>query len=102
MRLDGIPLWDGTEYRGPVDLAWEPDRITDLSPAAQRHGDLCVLPGLVDTHVHLVGYAGAGEPPDFATWPLTQSVDLLWRAWAGCPADTCGRRAVDHQRAVVP
>ncbi|MEV0164921.1 imidazolonepropionase-like amidohydrolase [Nonomuraea fuscirosea] len=75
MRLDGIPLWDGTEYRGPVDLAWEPDRITDLNPAAQRHGDLCVLPGLVDTHVHLVGYAGAGEPPDFATWPLTTTRD---------------------------
>lgn len=75
MRLDGIPLWDGTEYRGLVDLAWEPDRITDLSPAAQRHGDLCVLPGLVDTHVHLVGYAGAGEPPDFATWPLTTTRD---------------------------
>ncbi|MEV5496831.1 amidohydrolase family protein [Nonomuraea fuscirosea] len=75
MRLDGIPLWDGTEYRGPVDLAWEPDRITDLSPAAQRHDDLCVLPGLVDTHVHLVGYAGAGEPPDFATWPLTTTRD---------------------------
>ncbi|MEU8359588.1 amidohydrolase family protein [Nonomuraea sp. NPDC048882] len=75
MRLDGIPLWDGTEYRGPVDLAWEPDRITDLSPAAQRHGDLCVLPGLVDTHVHLVGYAGDGAPPDFATWPLTTTRD---------------------------
>ncbi|MEV0615601.1 amidohydrolase family protein [Nonomuraea sp. NPDC050404] len=75
MRLDGIPLWDGTEYRGPVDLTWEPDRITGVSPAAARHDDLCVLPGLVDTHVHLVGYAGPGDPPDFATWPLTTTRD---------------------------
>ncbi|GAA3564799.1 amidohydrolase family protein [Nonomuraea rosea] len=75
MRLDGIPLWDGTEFRGPVDLSWEPDRITGVSPAAPRHDGLCVIPGLVDTHVHLVGYAGHGTPPDFATWPLTTTRD---------------------------
>ncbi|MEV4565802.1 amidohydrolase family protein [Nonomuraea sp. NPDC049419] len=75
MRLDGIPLWDGTEYRGPVDLTWEPDRITGVGPAQAGHADLCVLPGLVDTHVHLVGYAGDGTPPDFATWPLTTTRD---------------------------
>ncbi|TDD26392.1 metal-dependent hydrolase family protein [Nonomuraea diastatica] len=75
MRLDGIPLWDGTELRGPVDLSWEPDRITDVSPAAPRHDDLCVIPGLVDTHVHLIGHAGPGDPPDFATWPLVTTRD---------------------------
>lgn len=75
MRLDGIPLWDGTELRGPVDLTWEPDRITGVGPAAPAHHDLCVLPGLVDTHVHLVGHAGSGDPPDFATWPLTTTRD---------------------------
>ena len=32
--------------------------------------ELCVVPGLVDTHVHLVGHAGPG-PADFFTWPLT-------------------------------
>ncbi|WP_049556839.1 metal-dependent hydrolase family protein [Nonomuraea sp. SBT364] len=74
MRLDGIPLWDGTEPRGPVDLTWEPDRITGLSPARPRGDDLCVIPGLVDTHVHLVGYAGAGSA-DFATWPLVTNRD---------------------------
>jgi imidazolonepropionase-like amidohydrolase len=75
MRLDGILLWDGTESRGPVDLSWEPDRIADVRPAASRYDDLCVLPGLVDTHVHLIGYAGHGAPPDFATWPLTTTRD---------------------------
>ncbi|MGP3934914.1 metal-dependent hydrolase family protein [Nonomuraea sp. KM88] len=75
MRLDGIPLWDGTELRGPVDLSWEPDRIIDVSPAAPRHDDLCVIPGLVDTHVHLIGHAGPGDPPDFATWPLVTTRD---------------------------
>ncbi|GAA3231468.1 metal-dependent hydrolase family protein [Nonomuraea helvata] len=76
MRLDGIPLWDGTEYRGPVDLSWEPDRILSVQPDAEpRYDGLCVLPGLVDTHVHLVGYAGPGDPPDFATWPLVTTRD---------------------------
>ncbi|MEO3800937.1 amidohydrolase family protein [Nonomuraea sp. B1E8] len=75
MRLDGIPLWDGTELRGPVDLSWEPDRIIDVTPAAPRHDDLCVIPGLVDTHVHLIGHAGPGDPPDFATWPLVTTRD---------------------------
>ncbi|TDC05466.1 amidohydrolase family protein [Nonomuraea longispora] len=75
MRLDGIPLWDGTELRGPVDLSWEPDRIIDVSPAAPRDDDLCVIPGLVDTHVHLIGHAGPGDPPDFATWPLVTTRD---------------------------
>ncbi|WP_327091760.1 amidohydrolase family protein [Nonomuraea sp. NBC_01738] len=75
MRLDGIPLWDGTEYRGPVDISWEPDRVGDIRPATQRHDELCVLPGLVDTHVHLIGYAGHGPMPDFATWPLTTTRD---------------------------
>ncbi|MEV1171008.1 amidohydrolase family protein [Nonomuraea sp. NPDC049784] len=76
MRLDGIPLWDGTEYRGPVDLSWEPDRITGVQPDAEpRYDGLCVLPGLVDTHVHLIGYAGPGDPPDFATWPLVTTRD---------------------------
>ncbi|MFI7227011.1 amidohydrolase family protein [Nonomuraea angiospora] len=76
MRLDGIPLWDGTEYRGPVDLSWEPDRIISVQPdALPGHDGLCVFPGLVDTHVHLVGYAGPGDPPDFATWPLVTTRD---------------------------
>ncbi|GGP00740.1 amidohydrolase family protein [Nonomuraea glycinis] len=74
MRLDGIPLWDGTEPRGPVELQWEPDRITGLRPAEQRHDDLCVIPGLVDTHVHLIGDAGEGRS-DFSTWPLVTTRD---------------------------
>ncbi|MGW0478737.1 amidohydrolase family protein [Nonomuraea sp. NPDC003214] len=74
MRLDGIPLWDGTEPRGPVDLTWEPDRITGVTPAAPRDDDLCVIPGLVDTHVHLIGYAGDGSA-DFTTWPLVTTRD---------------------------
>ncbi|NUR90669.1 MAG: amidohydrolase family protein [Nonomuraea sp.] len=74
MRLDGIPLWDGTESRGPADLSWEGDRILDVRPAAARHDGLCVIPGLVDTHVHLIGSA-APVKPDFATWPITTTRD---------------------------
>jgi len=32
--------------------------------------ELAMIPGLIDTHVHLVGYAGS-EIADFLTWPLT-------------------------------
>ncbi|GAA2873526.1 hypothetical protein GCM10020220_073450 [Nonomuraea rubra] len=55
---------DGTEFRGPVDLAWEPDRITGVTPAAQDgHDGLCVLPGLVG-HARAPGrLRGAGDRP---------------------------------------
>lgn len=39
-----------------------------------RWPDLSVIPGLVDTHVHLVGHAGPGAA-DFATWPLVTTRD---------------------------
>lgn len=31
--------------------------------------EFSIIPGLIDTHVHLIGYAGS-ETPDFLTWPL--------------------------------
>jgi imidazolonepropionase-like amidohydrolase len=75
MRLDGIALWDGGEYRGPSTLVWSGDRIEAVDPAAhEERPELCVIPGLVDTHVHLVGYAGEGTA-DFATWPLVTTRD---------------------------
>ena len=71
MQIDGITVWDGRQELGPRNLGWEGDRVTTLTPAGElRWPELCVLPGLVDTHVHLIGHAGTGHA-DFATWPLT-------------------------------
>ncbi|SDZ31233.1 Imidazolonepropionase [Saccharopolyspora shandongensis] len=71
-RLDGIRVWDGTRDVGVSALAWAPDRIEEVTPAAEeRWPELCVLPGLVDTHVHLLGFAGEGDGgTDTFTFPL--------------------------------
>ena len=71
MELDGIPAWDGLSELGPTRVTWRGDSIAEVvSTPAARWNDLAVIPGLIDTHVHLVGYAGTGTV-DFATWPLT-------------------------------
>lgn len=72
--LTGVELWDGERALGPVDLRWEPEghdaRIVAIDRAAAGAGrGLGVIPGLIDTHVHLVGYAGDGHA-DFLSWPL--------------------------------
>jgi imidazolonepropionase-like amidohydrolase len=75
MRLDGITLWDGISERGASTIEWDGDRIVAVDEAPTAHWpELSVIPGLVDTHVHLVGYAGPGSA-DFATWPVTTTRD---------------------------
>jgi imidazolonepropionase-like amidohydrolase len=67
--LDGLPLWDGEREVGPARITWSGDRILAVEEAPARRTDLSVIPGLIDTHVHL-GYP-AGEPArDASTWPL--------------------------------
>lgn len=75
LRIDGIALWDGTRDLGPARIEWDGDCIRSVAPDAdERWPELSVIPGLVDTHVHLVGHAGPG-PADFATWPITTRVE---------------------------
>ena len=70
-RLDGIRVWDGTGDAGVCDLSWSGDRFDRVASAdAERWPDLAVIPGLVDTHVHLVGHAGEPGRTDTLTWPL--------------------------------
>ncbi|MBO9627247.1 MAG: amidohydrolase family protein [Microbacterium sp.] len=67
--IRGIPLWDGSAYRGASRIEWSGDRIEAVEPDEQAHDDLCVIPGLIDTHVHLGAYSGSGRA-DWSSWPL--------------------------------
>ncbi len=82
-ELVGVELWDGTASLGLSTIRWAFEgadaRFTAVAGAVAAGGSgaggadgrppLTVIPGLIDTHVHLAGYAGAGSP-DFLTWPL--------------------------------
>jgi imidazolonepropionase-like amidohydrolase len=73
--LEGITVWNGERMLGPSRLAWTtpgdhaPDRITRLAAADDRHPGLSVIPGLIDTHVHLDTNVLDGSGPGDA-WPL--------------------------------
>lgn len=70
-RLEGIAIWDGVTARGASSIEWDGDRITaiEATEAAPGLSEYSIIPGLVDTHVHLGAYAGT-TPVDYFTWPL--------------------------------
>lgn len=72
MTIEGVDLWDGTESRGTSTLTWTVDgedgAIASIASASVASG-LSVIPGLIDTHVHLIGNASS-TPSGFLTWPL--------------------------------
>ena len=80
-ELDGLRLWDGERDRGPVRIGWSGDRITAVEPAQARLPELSVIPGLIDTHVHLdtnvVTGAGPGDAWPLVTPPEEQAVHVL-------------------------
>lgn len=68
--IDGITLWDGTAPRGASRLSWAGDEIRVVENANQDNfPEYSVIPGLIDTHVHLGAYSGSGKA-DWASWPL--------------------------------
>ena len=75
--LDGIDLWDGVAHRGPSAVRFAASGadavIASVGPAATRSG-LSAVPGLIDTHVHLIGES-TGARVDFLTWQLTTRVE---------------------------
>jgi len=74
MKLEGIRTWNGHTDLGTATISWEEGSLTAVAPYPEDHfADVCVIPGLVDTHVHLVGNAGPG-PSDYSTWPLVTTV----------------------------
>jgi imidazolonepropionase-like amidohydrolase len=83
-ELDGFTLWDGERERGPVRISWSGDRLEAVNPAADRHPGLAVIPGLIDTHVHLdtnvVDGAGPGDAWPLVTPPEEQAIHVLGHA----------------------
>jgi imidazolonepropionase-like amidohydrolase len=74
--LSGIRVWDGTVDRGISEISWADGLLAEVEPSSGdsgRYRGLCVIPGLVDTHVHLLGFAGGRDRAkgfDTFTWPL--------------------------------
>lgn len=77
--LRGITVWDGVNDVGPANLTWAGDRIEEVTPAPQdRHQDLAVIPGLIDTHVRLGGpYGAGGVSPDAFPYVTTREEQVL-------------------------
>ncbi|MGO4105836.1 amidohydrolase family protein [Leifsonia sp. YAF41] len=70
-ELEGIQIWDGHSALGASTLRWSDDNIVSVEPAdaAAEFSEYSIIPGLVDTHVHLGAYAGQRKV-DWSSWPL--------------------------------
>ncbi|SDP01386.1 Imidazolonepropionase [Nakamurella panacisegetis] len=70
--LDSVAVFDGVSDLGARSLSWTGDSITAVGEPTGE-AQYSVIPGLVDTHVHLLGYAGGRSNVrgfDTFTWPL--------------------------------
>jgi len=71
-RIDGIAIWNGRESLGTASIDWQGDNIVSVGPSdtdASALAGYAIIPGLVDTHVHISGYAGE-RTVDWSTWPI--------------------------------
>ena len=71
-RIDGIAIWNGHESLGTASIDWQGDDIVAVEPSdtdATALAGYGIIPGLVDTHVHISGYAGE-RTVDWSTWPI--------------------------------
>jgi imidazolonepropionase-like amidohydrolase len=71
-EISGISVWDGHTDLGASRLTWDDDNIVGVESTTDADGALAeynIVPGLVDTHVHLGAYSGT-RSVDWSTWPL--------------------------------
>ena len=71
-NIDGIAVWDGARALGTAAISWTGDEITavDQAGASAALAEYSIIPGLVDTHVHIGAYAGERDV-DWSSWPIT-------------------------------
>jgi imidazolonepropionase-like amidohydrolase len=70
--LAAVAVWDGLADIGTRSLSWS-SGVFSVFGDASGAAEYSVIPGLVDTHVHLLGYAGGranAKGFDTFTWPL--------------------------------
>lgn len=77
--LSAVAVFDGVSDLGVRSLSWSGDTISEVGEPVGAAGnavgsaEFSVIPGLIDTHVHLLGYAGGRANAtgfDTFTWPL--------------------------------
>ena len=70
--LGAVAVWDGLSDLGSRSLSWSQGLFAGIAEPSGV-AEYSVIPGLVDTHVHLLGYAGGRSSAkgfDTFTWPL--------------------------------
>lgn len=72
-RIPDVLVWDGERELGFAEVRWSAGLIERVAPsvgeADRSGGEWSLLPGLIDTHVHLDTNVVTGEGPGDA-WPL--------------------------------
>lgn len=71
--LTSVHVWDGESDRGVCSLSWQDGLLTEVQATPGVSAEFSVIPGLIDTHVHLLGFAGGRDRVrgfDTFTWPL--------------------------------
>lgn len=70
MRLSAVDVFDGSAPVGVSQVVLADGLVASVAADPDAHwSGYSLLPGLIDTHVHLAGNAGDSSS-DFHTWPL--------------------------------
>ncbi len=72
MLLRRVEVWDGDQALGPCEVETAGGLVATVRPLADeppQERPLSLVPGLIDTHVHLVGDASRSGA-DFYAWPV--------------------------------